>query len=141
MTILSSFEPNQIVCVEQGDTKLFAEVIQVSEIRPVSWIRPLLMCSAPLDWNRSETSWQEELAAQVYDLREGTDLLWPLELQRAALDTEVVPLLTKLSTHKAQSGDRSAHQCLQAFIRQVWQAYPNAFRFESNQSLNQQTLD
>ncbi len=130
MTILSSFQPNQIVCIEQGDIRLFAEMIQVSDVRPVSWIRPLLICGVPLNWNGSRAD--QVVVDQVYDLREGIDLLWPLELLRVALDTEVIPLLAKLGTQKSQSSDRLAHQYLKTFTWQVWQAYPDAFRFESN---------
>lgn len=129
MTVPSRFQPNQIVCVEQGGALLFAEVIQVSEIRPMSWLRPLMLYRASAAWNTAAAAQDEELGDQIYDLREGADLLWPLALLRAALDTEVVPLLTKLSVDKPQPGDRLAHRQLQDFTQQVWRAFPDAFRF------------
>ncbi len=128
MTTCLPFQPNQIVCIEQGDALLFAEVIQVSELRPMSWLRPLLLCKAPSDWNADPVEQAAELAEQICDLREGADLLWPLALLRAALDTEVIPLLTKLSAYKPQPGDRLAHRQLQEFTRRAWQASPEAFR-------------
>lgn len=60
----------------------------------------------------------------IYDLRMGSDLLWPISLFRPALDTEVIPLLTMLDTSDSQT----AQDQLNWFVRQVWQANQSDFQ-------------
>jgi len=62
----------------------------------------------------------------VYDLRSGSDLLWPASLFKPALDTEVIPLLGQLDVKADNSSD--AHQHLSRFISKVWHAYKNLFQ-------------
>lgn len=116
------FQPSQIVYLEHQYTRLYAEVIQIVESRQVGWLRPLMLVASPsgdyLDPDRST----------LYDLRQGADLLWPIALFRPALDTEVLPLFTCLQTSKTQGEhSQSAHQQLQHFVRQVWQAHTDEF--------------
>jgi hypothetical protein len=66
-------------------------------------------------------------------LRQGADLLYPQSLFRAALDVEVIPVLTQLELLSGQdkayrTNAGLAHQQLQSFIRQIWLAHPEAFR-------------
>ena len=117
MSSAVDFQPSQIVCLEHQETRLYAEVIQIVESRQVAWVRPLMLVvslSNQLDYE----------PFTFYDLRQGADLLWPSNLFRPALDTEVLPLFTHLQISKTQGENQQlAHQQLQRFIRQVWQDY------------------
>jgi len=119
-----TFEPRQIVCLEYENTRLYAEVIQIVTSRQICWARPLMLatmdiyCSPGLSTDNT-----------VYDLRQGADLLLPLTLFSAALDTEVIPLLMYLDTPERQPPDKAGvNKQLRLFVRQVWEAYPQAFK-------------
>jgi hypothetical protein len=130
MNLTFDFQPCQIVCLEHEGERLYAEVIQVIEVRQLCWARPLILTLAatgptPLYNQQSKVVIQPAL----YDLRQGSDLLWPITLFRAALDTEVLPLLTQLYSSETQlDNDRVACQRLNHFVHEVWQAYPEAFQ-------------
>ena len=47
MTQSSQFQPRQILCLEHGQSRLYAEVIQVVLDRPVCWLRPLILEITP----------------------------------------------------------------------------------------------
>jgi hypothetical protein len=66
---------------------------------------------------------------ELYDLRQGADLVWPQSLFRLALDTEVIPLLTELQSFPPPEPGFSAiaHDRLRSFVQLVWQAHPEAF--------------
>ena len=118
------FQPNQIVCLEHEETRLYAEVIQIVRPRQICWARPLMLI-VPESFSDSET---DKNRSTLYDLRQGADLLWPSILFRAALDTEVMPLFTYLQASKTQpDSSQMAHQQLQDFVRQVWLAHQNNF--------------
>lgn len=120
-----SFQPCQIVCLEHETTCLYAEVVQIVAGRQVCWVRPILLADAALAQNPG-------LPVQWHDLRNGADLLLPAVLFRAAFDTEVIPLLDYLYTAEqaevSDKADRPGHQQLNQFVRQVWQAHPEAFQ-------------
>jgi len=62
------------------------------------------------------------------DLRDGADLLWPLSLFRAAVDTEVISLLTQLQSLDSEKKDAViASRQLKDFVDRVWEAFPTAF--------------
>lgn len=125
----SSFQPCQIICLEYETSRLYAEVVQIIERRQICWARPLLLAIGPVeDCATYELPTQEHW----YDLRDGSDLLLPLILFRAAFDSEVLPLLTylynpceRISDEKC---DRTEHQQLNQFIHQIWRAHPEAFQ-------------
>ncbi len=81
------FAPQQVVCIEQGDLRLFGEVVQMVPVRSRCWARPLAIAQVMPD------SFQLALR---YDLRESSHLLLPAAVFRAALDTELIPLMTAL---------------------------------------------
>ncbi|MBW4472020.1 MAG: hypothetical protein KME45_16670 [Stenomitos rutilans HA7619-LM2] len=128
-------QPCQIVCLEHDTSYLYAEVIQVIESRQLCWARPLVLIQQPSDASAySPVACNSPLQEQpgFYDLRQDSDLLLPLTLFRAALDTEVFSWMTSLyaADHDAapnNSPDRG-HQPFRQFIQQVWQAHPNAFQ-------------
>lgn len=119
-----SFQPCQIVCLEQGDSRLYAEVVQLAPQRGICWVRPLMIVDAVETMN-------EDLL-QLHDLRQGADLLLPAPLFRAALDEEVIPLLTQLyASDQTVSRQRPIAQLDQQqvnrFVRSVCQARPDVF--------------
>ena len=114
MDFICDFQPRQIVCLEHESTRLYAEVIQVGESRPICWVRPLLL--APGNYLSGEPL--------IYDLRPTADLVWPLIFFRPALDTEVIPLLVELLASEAQlDSNPVAVKQLNQFIHKVWQAH------------------
>lgn len=123
---MTSFDgqSHPILCIEYEDNCLYGELIQVISQRNLYWLRPFVLCSAM--WSGSEPT--------LYDLRQGADLLCPQALCRPAMDIEILPVLIQLENFKAEpdqhfiEADRTAHQKLQAFIRQLGQAYPDVFQ-------------
>ncbi|WP_066377899.1 MULTISPECIES: hypothetical protein [unclassified Anabaena] len=106
------FQPGQIVSLEHSDRNLYAEVIQFVVSRQLCWVRPLLLV----------THTPEQPI--ITDLRDGSDLLWPSELFRPALDTEVITLLTQILVKEPKPELHAlAKQQLHQFINQLWQAY------------------
>lgn len=121
------FQPHQIVYLEHETTRLYAEVIDVVTSRQVCWVRPLMLVVATSEQNLLPFATAEDL--NLYNLRQGSDLLWPASLFRPALDTEVIPLLVQLDCPDAQLvNNLEARQQLNVFVRQVWQAYKSAFK-------------
>ncbi|MBD2243087.1 hypothetical protein [Nostoc sp. FACHB-888] len=112
---LDFLQPGQIVSLEHGDRNLYAEVIQFVVSRQLCWVRPLLMV----------TFIQE--SPLITDLRDASDLLWPANLFRPALDTEVISLLSQVLAKEPKSEpDSAAKQQLNQFIYQLWQAYQDS---------------
>ncbi|MBE9095531.1 hypothetical protein [Tychonema sp. LEGE 07203] len=120
-----NFKPGQIVSLEYGNACLHSEVIDVVEARQICWVRPLMLVGLVAGKNVSE-QWPEEYI--LSDLRDGADLLWPLSLFRAALDTEVISLLSQLQSLDSDRQDRAiASRQLRDFVDRVWAAFPSAF--------------
>lgn len=117
------FQPYQVVYLEHDRTRVYAEVIQVVQTRALCWARPLALVVLAEDgqWTNFEGT--------LYDLREGSDLLYPASLFREALDIEVIPLMAKL--HGMQLSPE-ARRKLHQFIAQLCQANPQVFKSPSN---------
>lgn len=120
--VASQFQPCQIVCLEHEAARLYAEVVQVVEVRQICWARPLMLVVSSPDDETDVESW--------YDLRDGADLLCPIVLFRAALDVEVMPLLTRLyAQHPGEDRKNGeAFQSLREFLEILWKAHPQSFR-------------
>ncbi len=120
-----NFKPGQIVSLECGNTCLHSEVIQVVEARQVCWVRPLMLVVF-----QSGDDLCDRLSEDytISDLRNGADLLWPLSLFQAALDTEVISLLSQLYSLDSEKKDAViASRQLRDFVDRVWTAFPTAF--------------
>jgi hypothetical protein len=144
MTASSKFQPLQLVCIAGRSSCLYAEVIQIVEERQMGWVRPLALLNLVEGASEpavSPVSPQiaalEAAESALCDLRQGADLLCPLSLLHAALDTEVIPILMALdslppkdATHRAdlRAEYRIAHSQLQAFVFHLWEAHPEAFQ-------------
>ena len=114
MEIKANFQAGQIVFLEYGDSRLYAEVIQVVVERNLCWVRPLLLVI------------QEWEARQVSDLRSTSDLLWAINLFQPALDTEVIELYTQILVKEPKPElFQAAKQQLHQFIQQLWQENQN----------------
>jgi len=95
--------------LEYGNTKLYAEVIQVVVERDLCWVRPLLLVT------------QECEPMQVTDLRSTSDLLWSINLFQPALDTQVIALYNQiLAKEPNPQSSPQAKQQLHQFIVQLW---------------------
>ena len=84
---LVQFSPNQVVCLEQGDLRLFGEVVQMVPERLRCWVRPLAMAHVMPESLR---------LSLLYDLRESSHLVLPAQVFREALDMEVIPIMGAL---------------------------------------------
>lgn len=112
MSINSQFQLGQIISLDCGTKNLYCEVIQVITSRDLCWVRPLLLA----DFTQEETI--------ITDLRDASDLLWPTDLFRPALDTEVIDLLSQLVPKEPKViVAQVAQQKLHEFINQSWQVY------------------
>ena len=120
------FQPFQIVYLENQQTRLYAEVVQIAEMRQICWARPLLLVETIEEgW----LSFESIIQPCLYDLRESSDLLLPIALFQGALDTEIIPLLTALMSPgdaNTQIQPASYHQ-LNRFIQQLCSDHPEAF--------------
>lgn len=136
-----AFQTGQIVALNHYNACLYADVIQVVETRQVCWVRPLLLVKGLSEDHQVYASTLPPVPepSQISDLRQSPDLIWPIQLFRAALDTEVIPLLAQLeSPDPSKLTPNTAHQQLREFIRQVWQAYPHVFQDLGNQEQKHQ---
>jgi hypothetical protein len=134
-----SFQPSQIVCLESENIHLYAEVIQLVDVRQVCWVRPLALIQHPSEpWNNlDQTIGAMDRAAgcpeACLDLRHCSDLLLPWMLFRAAIDTEVMPIFSFLYADCSDSEASSdaaarARQQMHQFIHKICQTYPEAFK-------------
>ena len=116
MNMTQEFQPGQIVYLEESDTRLYAEVIQVVLERQLCWVRPLLL----------EINFGDE--SQITDLRGASDLLWSISLFRPALDVEVITLISQVLREepKAELTANFCKQQLHEFINRVWQTQGNS---------------
>ncbi|AFZ57926.1 hypothetical protein H6G54_18800 [Anabaena cylindrica FACHB-243] len=114
MDISPNFQPGQIVRLNYSDRNLYAEVVQVIISRNLCWVRPLLLANFSHE------------TPLITDLRDASDLLWPIKLFQAAMDTEVIGLLSQLLPKEAKADVNTvAQQQLNHFIYQLWQASHN----------------
>lgn len=111
MEMTLKFQAGQIVSLEHGDMRLYAEVIQVVVSRQLCWVRPLLLANFTQE------------PPLITDLRDASDLLWSVNLFQPALDTEVISFLSQVLAKEPKPGQTSvAKQQLNQFIHQIWQA-------------------
>lgn len=137
-----SIAPSQILYLEHGSSRLYAEAIQIVENRHLCWARPMLLIQGlPEDistgFSTHSDSRQAAIAAAVaapehtslrlYDLEGGPDLIWPLELFQIAFDVDFFSLLVHLKIKPDEVSQRNSSSQLNAFIHSFWQHNPNFF--------------
>jgi hypothetical protein len=116
------FRDRQILCLEQDDQCLYVELVDVIADRNLLWVKPLWLVQVAGD---ATSAWPS--LGPIDDLRGDSDLLWPIDLFRVALDTELLPLLGG-----PLEGDRKAiplaeAQRFRSFIRRVWECHRSLF--------------
>lgn len=139
-----NWQPHQIVYLQADRVRLFAEVIQVVADRRVLWLRPLALQTpyqaAPYqeigptstdthdDRVCPEDVHPDQSHQAIYDLRQSSDLLWPMERVQVALDVEILPILAQLGPEspKLDLPNRIASQHLCAFIQQLYHSPDDA---------------
>lgn len=108
---MNRFTSNQIVSLSCENSRLYGEVIQVVESRSALWVRPLWLIIA----DNFET----------IDVREGSDLILPMDLFQPALDIEVLPLFSQVNKNNYIT---NISYPLQDFVQKVCQNYPEYFQ-------------
>ena len=108
------FKIDQILCLEQANLYLFAEVIDNITISARCWVRPLAIARS------NPQSFELEF---LHDLRDAAQLILPAGLFRYALDTEVLPLISKLfDPGKDSIPSLDAKQALHTFIADIYRS-------------------
>jgi len=116
MQNLDNIQPYQIAYLEVSGDRLYTEVIQIVAARGLAWVRPLMLVESADQHNWLSPEWPV-----YYDLRQGPDLLWPLDAFPPALDTDVIPIIAQLEAmHPANSKGSEHHQQLRYFIDRLW---------------------
>lgn len=124
--LLDNLQTSQIVCLEHAGQRLYMEIIQILPDRQSAWTRPLCLC-APAKFC-TEANGPSVIPLTVgdgdyylYDMRQGSDLIWPLSQCRIALDTEAIPILSSLGPEPYTLDEKNSnHITLRAFIHRVW---------------------
>lgn len=110
MDISQDFQPGQIVALAHQDRSLYAQVIQVVVSRQLCWVRPLFLVTLTAE------------SPLVTDLQDASDLLWPGQAFRPALDTEVLTLWSQILAKELKpEPDLAVKQQLHHFLQQAWQ--------------------
>jgi hypothetical protein len=100
------FRPQEIVCIDRSDLRLFGEVIQMIPDRDRCWAKPLILAQL-----------EDFQLIFRHDLREAPQLILPQYLFRSALDTEVLPLMGELfQVDPSPEATLLARQALHHFI-------------------------
>ena len=137
-----SVVPSQILYLEHGSSRLYAEAIQIVDTRHLCWTRPtLLIQGLPED---SSAHRQEAISAAVlspddsrlklYDLGGCPDLIWPLLLFHVAYDIDFFSLLIQLKISPNSISQSSSKAQFNAFIHSFWCAHTNTFHSELSSS-------
>lgn len=124
---LVEFQSHQIVYLECGEKRLYAEVIQTVIDRGLCWARPVVMMSWQSSNGQPFPFWSSHQAIEITpemltDLRQESDLLLPLSWFHIAVDTDVIPVLAQLNEIKPESDaapgtERSQHSSAQEQLR------------------------
>ncbi|AFZ03932.1 hypothetical protein [Calothrix sp. PCC 6303] len=104
-----NFQPGQILFLENGDTRLYGELIQIIPDRGLFWVRPLFLVDS-----------QAEIVSNLCNV---SDLLWCGDLFEAALDTEVINFFTQASTSEDKlESELINKKSFQDFVQSFWQS-------------------
>ncbi len=143
-----ALRPSQIICLEYEYEALYAELIQILDEKDQIWARPIVLATLPAAFHMDYSAIKQPLAkesnaydagrcepasfpavpwlheATLFDLRLGSDLLWPRHGFRPALDTEIIPIVTQIGEpkHNEDGNHQTNHAALQRFIHNAWNA-------------------
>lgn len=132
-----SVVPSQILYLEHGSSRLYAEAIQVIDTRHLCWARPTLLIQG-LPEDEGQGARQEMISAaaiapnlsslQLYDLEDCPDLIWPLALFQIACDIDFFSLLIQLKINPDDMALRRGSGQLNEFIRSFWHTHMSVFQ-------------
>lgn len=112
-----SFQPTQIVCLASSSHILYGEVIKIIIEKDLCWVRPLILAKIVKEFSDCSSSLKDN---QVVDLRYTSDLFYPINYFRPALDTEVLPLWDYLMTSDIDFDKISENRSqLNLFLKQL----------------------
>lgn len=132
-----SVVPSQILYLEHGSSRLYAEAIQVVDTRHLCWARPTLLIQGLPEvggdacrQNIISIAAQDPLHTdlQLYDLEDCPDLIWPLDLFHIAFDVDFFSLLVQLKINPDDIAQRRSRSQLSEFIHSFWKTHPEVFR-------------
>ena len=140
-THLGALTPSQILYLQQGDQRLYVQLIQILRDRNMGWLRPLCLCNpvavCPATTSASQAIVPLAKTAQnvhpisyiscdgitfkLQDMRHSADLLWPLSQCQTVLDMEAIPILAGLGPDPIPWEERdNARQSLNLFMKKMW---------------------
>lgn len=145
-----SITPSQILYLEHGSSRLYAEAIQIVEARRLCWARPTLLIHGLPEESYSDrlidgpmTDRQTAIAdaaahpktstLSLYDLKDCPDLIWPTALFNIAFDIDFFALLVQLKLSPNDSPIQSQQQ-LSEFVRSFWLTHSDTFRLNLAES-------
>lgn len=133
-----SIVPSQILYLEHGSSRLYAEAIQIVKNRQVCWARPTLLIQQ-LPENVSGATRQAAIASaaqsihtsdlQMYDLEGCPDLIWPIAPFNIAYDLDFFSLLVQLKLTPDEDTQPNGSSQLNEFIRSFWRTHTDIFEF------------
>ncbi|MGB3790424.1 MAG: hypothetical protein WA949_20620 [Phormidesmis sp.] len=132
-----SVVPSQILYLEHGSSRLYAEAIQVVSQRRLCWARPTLLIQGlpegvpsakRQDIIASTARSPEQSNLKLYDLEGCPDLIWPIAPFQLAYDLDFFSLIVQLKIAPNGNTQRSSSQ-LNAFIHNFWEAHTDIFHF------------
>lgn len=131
-----SVVPSQILYLEHGPSRLYAEAIQVVSHRRLCWSRPTLLIQGLPENVASQRQSAIAQAAQcpehsqlkLYDLEDAPDLIWPLDPFQIAYDLDFFSLLVQLKLSPASASQRECKTQLNSFIKGFWQEHTEIFQ-------------
>ncbi len=153
-----SVVPSQILYLEHGSSRLYAEAVQVIESRHLCWARPILLIQGlPQDLlqDLSENSIEnlpssdrsninakqsrqdvisaaaaspENSTLNLYDLENCPDLIWPLALFEIAYDVDFFSLIVQLKISRDPNAQQEGSHRLNDFIHSFWHSHTNIFQ-------------
>lgn len=140
-----SVVPSQILYLEHGSSRLYAEAIQIVSKRQVCWARPtLLIQNLPEGGSSSVRQAVIADAAQsiehshltLYDLDGCPDLIWPIEPFHLAYDLDFFSLLIQLKITPDDITQQKSSCHLNDFIQSFWRSHPDIFQFNPANELS-----
>lgn len=137
--LIHRIAPSQVLYLEHGSARLYAEAIQVVETRQLCWVRPtLLIQDLPIQQGDAQALADRQVAIATaavspkssnlsfYDLENCSDLIWPTAFFSIAFDVDFFALLVQLKRCPDNGTYRSQRQ-LNEFVRSFWLAHQDTF--------------
>jgi hypothetical protein len=130
-----SVVPSQVLYLEHGSSRLYAEAIQIVDTRQLCWARPTLLIqglpkgpSLRQDRIAAAATAPERSELHLYDVEDGPDLIWPLDLFHIACDIDFFSLLVQLKMNPDDIDRHRGNKHLNDFIRSFWHTHTEAFQ-------------